>query len=369
MKSKLTLLITMLAMAASAFDIAYVDTTTVHTVGTNVIKGDQLSVAFGKINSNFGYLQTNTFQPSHRFVQFTTNAFLMTGSNYVGRFPQLYDWNLIAPQVGGGGLTPPTTLPESLWGSFDGTNNWFAITNGSVFWTNISLSVVGTNTSGIGGITIFGLDRPDLYTNVISFDGQILLTDGSKIASQAYVNSTIHVLAPPVQMAGSWVLDSYITNGFDHVVFSAHNAVALDMVSSASYVHIDSFTLDGTGTNALLQLAVTNLVPGWIVEYTTSLNYPILWNTLTTFTSVTNSGEITLTIPLNMTVPCTFFRARGGATTTTTINAVLALLPRTVTNSTDTTFGLGSGVVCIDTNYVYVSVATNRWKRAALSTW
>jgi len=56
-------------------------------------------------------------------------------------------------------------------------------------------------------------------------------------------------------------------------------------------------------------------------------------------------------------------------TTTTTISSVFALLPRTVTNSTDSTFGLGAGVVCVDTNYVYVSVATNRWKRAALSAW
>jgi hypothetical protein len=43
--------------------------------------------------------------------------------------------------------------------------------------------------------------------------------------------------------------------------------------------------------------------------------------------------------------------------------------PYTVTNSTDSTFGYGSGLMRWDTNYIYVSVATNRWKRSALTTW
>jgi len=41
----------------------------------------------------------------------------------------------------------------------------------------------------------------------------------------------------------------------------------------------------------------------------------------------------------------------------------------TVTNSTDTTFGYGAGLMIFDTNYVYVSVGTNLWKRAALASW
>lgn len=46
---------------------------------------------------------------------------------------------------------------------------------------------------------------------------------------------------------------------------------------------------------------------------------------------------------------------------------LLKLFPRTVTNSTDTTWGNGSGLVCVDSNYVYISVWTNLWKRVALS--
>jgi len=41
----------------------------------------------------------------------------------------------------------------------------------------------------------------------------------------------------------------------------------------------------------------------------------------------------------------------------------------TVTNSTDSTGGRGAGLIRWDTNYLYVSVGTNQWKRAALSSW
>jgi len=41
----------------------------------------------------------------------------------------------------------------------------------------------------------------------------------------------------------------------------------------------------------------------------------------------------------------------------------------TVTNSTDTTSGHGGGLIRWDTNYLYVSVGTNQWKRATLTSW
>lgn len=40
--------------------------------------------------------------------------------------------------------------------------------------------------------------------------------------------------------------------------------------------------------------------------------------------------------------------------------------PRTIVNSTDTGF---TGEICWDTNYLYVCVGNNTWKRSGLSTW
>ena len=41
----------------------------------------------------------------------------------------------------------------------------------------------------------------------------------------------------------------------------------------------------------------------------------------------------------------------------------------TVTNSTDSTSGHGGGLIRWDANYIYVSVGTNQWKRATLTSW
>lgn len=53
------------------------------------------------------------------------------------------------------------------------------------------------------------------------------------------------------------------------------------------------------------------------------------------------------------------------------LNTILQLTPRTVTNSTDTTWGYGGGLVVPDVgyNYLQISVGTNLWKRAALTSW
>jgi hypothetical protein len=45
------------------------------------------------------------------------------------------------------------------------------------------------------------------------------------------------------------------------------------------------------------------------------------------------------------------------------------LLPGTVLNSTDTTFGQGAGIIRFDANFIYLSISTNLWKRVALTNW
>ena len=52
-----------------------------------------------------------------------------------------------------------------------------------------------------------------------------------------------------------------------------------------------------------------------------------------------------------------------------TLNEVLQLTPRTITNSNDSTWGKGAGLICVDANYIYISTGTNTWKRATLEAW
>jgi len=51
------------------------------------------------------------------------------------------------------------------------------------------------------------------------------------------------------------------------------------------------------------------------------------------------------------------------------LNGVLELTPRTIAATNSTTWGRGAGLVCVDGDYVYISVGTNAWKRATLEAW
>ena len=376
---------------------------------SNQVIGDLPLVAWAKANTNWNYLeaeagtnaakivntsngvvgwvnaqlyvsamQSNIMLSSKQITLFTTNHFVFSGSNYVGRFANLYDWFMVTPVGYGdesGGPAPGTNQYEAVWCSYTGTNNWFLATNNFATSSNISVDIIGVP-GGYGTLTIYGLDHPELLGHTNSADGQFWSKNGSPIASLSDLQSYVHVLAPPVQMAGGIQLDSYIaTNGVEHVVFSAHGLIILDLTSTLSYVHIENFTWDGVATNADVFIYNTNLVSGFVIETCTNLNPPIQWLLVTNYTTTTNTGLIDFAVPASSSVPMQFWRARSGVTNAAafaaplSVGALFALAPRTITNATDTTWGSGGGQVCVDTNYVYVSVATNAWKRATLTPW
>lgn len=47
-------------------------------------------------------------------------------------------------------------------------------------------------------------------------------------------------------------------------------------------------------------------------------------------------------------------------------DTILIKTSRTITNSNDNGY---KGEICYDTNYIYVCIADNTWKRCALNTW
>ena len=365
MKKIIILLTVALASVASAQTsnlLSYVNTGS----GANTGTGDPLRTAFGKINGNFALLSsivdsnaasgggsltdvtnvataitvvssngvvgwvntqnfitaltTNIARTSHKFTLFTTNNFTMSGSNYVGRFSQVYDSQIVAPQVPGDipGLMVP--VPEKLWGSFSGTNNWFPLTNGAVYFTNISISVVGTNFTGLGSVTIYGLDHPELYGNVVAFDGQTFNFNGSKIATLNDLAATVHVLAPPVQMAGGWILDSQVVSGYELVTYYSHNSKIFELAASGSSINQAFGGIDGTGTNITILTPSTNLLTGWMLEECTNISPPVLWLPTTNFTTNISSGVVTFTVPINFGLQAQFFRLRLPSATTATFS-------------------------------------------------
>jgi hypothetical protein len=131
----------------------------------------------------------------------------------------------------------------------------------------------------------------------------------------------------------------------------------------------------GSGTNAVALVNFANANQNVVVNWSLlglPANTPVgirdLWaqNTLgTAFTAAwTNS------VPANS---VQLFKVWANnlnlSLATLTVNNGIFSAPYTVTNSTDSTFGFGAGLLRWDTNYLYVSVGTNLWKRVALSSW
>lgn len=413
MKKLLTLILVGRCCCAAAQTINPVDTTTIHTVGTNVIKGDQPSVAFSKINSNFtavvsviglptnsasivgwisdqqyiSALQTNVALSSMEFVTYTTNYAFWGASNYLGRFAGSYDWNLGGGDDGG---NPPMPIPCTLVGSFTGTNNWFTLTNNQFTTSsNISLAVLGGLTSGRGAAmvtpgscTLFSVDHWELLGRTNSFYGQHFRfsnpINSADPATKEYADGLFY---NAFNANFATTLDS--TNNINHYTYSFQGIPGLDIGTKLDYAQGISlapgagftYVLPSSGqvmfqvTNVVISIAQTNLLAGWQFQTSTNLELAAGFTTSTNYLMATNSGIVTFTVTIDPAIAALFFRIVYPGTPVVTIPGLLALQPRTVTNSTDSTFGLGAGMVLIDTNYVYVSAATNRWKRAALSAW
>ena len=89
----------------------------------------------------------------------------------------------------------------------------------------------------------------------------------------------------------------------------------------------------------------------------------------------TNSGRISYTIPKYIcSASYQYFQlaaiAQAGMNVTPplTLQNGLIFVTNTVTSATNSTLGYGAGLVTCDTNYLYVSVATNTWRRISIPT-
>jgi hypothetical protein len=129
-----------------------------------------------------------------------------------------------------------------------------------------------------------------------------------------------------------------------------------------------TIVLDGTGTNCIVSSPTNGLTASPRLQLSHNLTPPV-WTYMTNTPTITGTNYVwTFPFPypdmgfLMAVVPS----ANPGVVS---LASVLQLTPRTVATATSTTWGFGAGIVCADTNYVYVSVGSNVWKRAALSTW
>lgn len=316
------------------------------------------------------YNLSNAWLGSQRIMTFATNNAAWGASNYLARVNGLHSWNLYGGNDGG---NPPGDIPMKLVGSYTGTNGWFTITNGFTTTNTISIAALtnGYSYSGgtrvtLGGATLYSIDNWPLLGRTNYGFGQFYRfnepVDFSDAATKNYVDTG---LANVTDRNFTTALDTNTMTA--HLIYQRSSATIFDIASRTAYVPIKGVSL--SGTNILLEIYQTNLTAGWYIESTTNLALVNSWVMWTNYSLATNTGVVTFTTPILPSEPQRFYRGRGNSTNSVSVNAPFILPITTPASSTASTFGNGAGVVLVDTNYIYVSVGTNQWKRAALSSW
>ena len=385
MKTKVAIVALFLAVLCRA-QFSWIDTTTPHVVGGQTIIGDALPVAFGKINLNFtnvlamtnapsllvtnivpltngatpyvtnlgtsiaavlqfgipagapgtgmvtAYNFSNTVLSSMRYVQYSTNyAYwnrVANGSNYLGRFNGMCDWNAYGGNDGG---NPPGDIGVTLYGSYSGTNSWFAITNGKFFTTNwISLAIKTNGNSYSGGTivnpgtaTIYNLDHPELHgrTNWLdyqSFKMQTQPTDANDLVNKQYADTLF-------ANAFNGNFSRFDSNGISYFVYSYQNRIVFSISSSTTWIPLKGSSLDGGMANILVDAYQTNLTAGYDFQSSTNLALTAGFTTFTNYTLSTNTGVVTFTVPIVTTEPARFFRIVSSIASGAAYNVPLAL--------------------------------------------
>ena len=266
--------------------------------GSNGVSGTNLVTSYSLSNSWLGSQQITTY---------ASNYLAWGTSNFLARVPGLYKWQLNGGALGGGGLAPPTNVAINLVGSFSGSNSWFTITDG--FYTSNTISVAAVGAGGGNGFAyLFSIDRWELVGRTNFGYGQHYQFGSpagrSDPADKAYVDDSIQN-----SLATSWAFTSD-TNLSQHYTYTHNGKTVADFGEMNSWVPITSANLDGASVNLLLTVAQTNLVAGWTLESNTNLASLNTWLQWTNFTSSTNTGIVTLTVPVNFSEPQRFFRAR-----------------------------------------------------------
>jgi hypothetical protein len=352
---------------------------------------EPINDAFHKIDSNMVWTaaqlagqadaDTNAIVKSPHYVYWSTNSIATT-----------YDVRYTLPIT----VTNPESVTfdlaagnSQLWWAPAGTTNWAigqVTTNVPVIFSfrnsqmpaafAVPIDPIITN------VVIYALARPDLFGRTNQMFGQSVRvkspTDPSDAASKRYVDTAVAAV-------------NYIQQGGIYLQGAALNMDASWTTSAGSngivwkYLGVDSLRIANPVLNfaTVTSISVTNGVV-WLRIWTngvTATPVPHWSRTLEglawqVVAGVTNGYPTVSGTNYVISFPTpdptqAFIRVALAATQPNfaELSAILTTPPRTITNGNSTTWGNGYGMVTWDTNYLYISVGTNAWKRAAISTW
>lgn len=371
--------------------------------GTNAENLTSVSNALETLEGSLPDAATNAMLNSFRVAVIVSNSVVIPAgaTNVLGWVTNLAGVDFTYPAVTFTNLGNWATNAPQLLFSSDGTNYWSGtavfVTNSPIQVAWYSGSMVGSIASNsstyivqipLGGlvsnVVAYSMVRPDLFGRTNATYGEILLaqdpTQPSQVATKNYVDSLylftswwsagqdIQVNSYNVDLSPTWQEGTDIlTNttsyhlrflGVDMIRATASQPVSLTNVS----VSVTS------ATNITVKVPTNGLSAAPQLEFSHYL-FPVVWAWLTnaaTIASTNYSWTFKQPYPdagfIMVMVP-------ASSPNVLTLAGLVNLPPNTVTNSTNSTLGYGAGLVCADSNYVYVSVATNLWRRAALSSW
>ncbi len=283
---------------------------------------------------------------------------------------------------------PELTNLSGAFFSFSGSS-WYLNYGGHQYYSNPTTSIVGTWFVAFGGVPV-PIVSSDVYTgDTNSYVSTNLFSGWAAVTNSIYTNPPPQFSLYPVQVQitraalvnfwpatggrvsfhlGGWNKSTTNGNVINLFVgglnvfrspptagggqkFNLDGTLDYDgtnLASSVSYLSGDPLNRSTSSSMLITNVAVTNL------DFSFGLDSDMDTNVILTEGIVQSAGVISGSSPpvVNL-VPTTLF--------------TIPLL--TVTNSTDSTFGLGAGIFAGDSNYLYLSVGTNLWKRVGLTNW
>ncbi|MEN6533323.1 MAG: hypothetical protein ABFD89_06645 [Bryobacteraceae bacterium] len=405
MKTKLTAILALLALTSSAatFTNIFLPGNWPATLWwTNVppVTSIVASNAYLAINENFNRV-SNTFTALQAgLADAQTNAVLGStrrpASAPTGAGMAAGATNIVGWFTNFAGVTYNVTIgtPQLLF-SFNGAE-WgigdaSLVTNGPVrvaFYSGFVLDQTMNQIPMPGAVTnlvIYTLTRPDLFGKTNGLYGQSLRVgppiDPDDVTPKDYVDNLfastpwwsaggdVQINRHAVNLSGTWKLWTATSTNTDACKLTWFGVdILIAQQPSPAHVTGVSIVLDGTGTNCVVSAPTNGLTASPRLQLSHNLTPPV-WAYMTNTPSIIGTNYVwTFPFPYpDMAFLMTMVPSASPGVVT--LASVLQLAPRTITNSTATTWGYGAGIVCADTNYVYVSTGSNTWKRAALSTW
>jgi hypothetical protein len=337
------------------------------TNGVNGLNGTNGAPGAAGTNMVTYYNLSNAIVSTVTYYALNTN-FNFAASNYLGKFTNIISFSVLGPQytTPGSGLSPGgiAFVPAFVYWSTNGSSGW---TTNLPKAPNVVYAAVTCVSNGLGSVVFTAATHPEAFGLTNSQHGQIATIDDAVLpdspVSLQQMNNAIAVAT-----ANKWTSDG---------TYYYYGGVKIS-VPTLLYNAISTPVIDATGTNYQVSILTTNFIAGWQFQVQTNLVQPFY--TPANYKLATNSGVATFTVPItSLSQQIGFFRIitpLSGAFVSTDpvqtpylfLGTNATYLTNSVTHSTNSTLGFGAGLFTCDTNYFYISIGTNNWRRISIPT-